>query len=320
MKLEFFLLVIDDFPDGVGQAIRTLQDHLDNKGFTLNSTCASELSPQRLNELTQEEGRNYDLVMIDYNLGSEEFDGAEAVLHLRNHLRYTDMLFYSSDPALNLYEKLQGQRISGVYIEPREYLDTALTGLADTVIGKAVDLNHMRGIAMAEVAEMDVLMEETLRSAFRSDNRKIVDAGKRTIEKLRDSNKNEAELIEKLYGEGGLPSVVGNGRIFSSIHKYWALRRLAKLIREEVTNELEALESYQGDIIDKRNILAHAKEESTQDGKIVLRSIKSEADTPIDEDWMTDFRLTLRGHREALISVCEALKTHFAPSATVHNV
>ena len=320
MKLEFSLLVIDDSPDDVGQAIRALKDHLEEKGFTLNGIYVSALLKQRVDELAQKEGRNYDLVMIDYNLGNEEFDGADAVLRLRNHLRFTEMLFYSSDPALNLYEKLQGQKISGVFIEPREDLDTALTGLADTVIGKAVDLNHTRGIAMAEVAEMDILMEETLRSAFQSDNRKIVDAGKRTIEKLRDSNKKETGLIEELYGVGGLPDVVGNGRIFSSTHKFWAVRRLAKLIREKVPSELEALKSYQGDIIDNRNLLAHAKEELTQDGEVVLRSIKSDgAATRIDENWMTDFRLKLRGHREALTSVCTSLKAHFAPSTAVHD-
>ena len=185
---------------------------------------------------------------------------------------------------------------------------------------RGVDLNFTRGIAMAEVAEMDVLMEETLRSAFQSDASEVVAADKRTIGKLRDSNKKEASLIEELYGEGGLTAVVSNGRIFSSIHKYWAVRRLAKLIRGKVSSELKELKSYKADIIDKRNILAHAKDEAKQGGGVALRSIKSDgADIPIDEDWMTDFRLKLRSQRKALTIICEALKTHFSPSVTVES-
>ena len=138
MKLEFSLLVIDDSPSDVGEAIGALKDHLEEKGFTLIETSVSNLPEQSLDELTQQEGRNYDLVMIDYNLGDESFDGAGAVLRLRKDLRFTDMVFYSSNSALNLHQILEGQGISGVFIEPRETLDTALIGLADTVIGKAV--------------------------------------------------------------------------------------------------------------------------------------------------------------------------------------
>ena len=319
MKLSFSLLVVDDNPDSISEAILSLEDHLDAKGFALDRTDESNLSEQKLKELVQSEGRNYDLVIIDYNLGQGAINGAEAARRLRLGLPYTDIVFYSSDRGLDLHDTLAGQRVSGVFIAGRDDLDSTLTSLADKLIGKAVDLNHMRGIAMAEVAEMDVLMEETLVRFFCSSNPQVDIARDRTISRLRKDARNNMNLIDKTYDKSGLPGVVSKGRIFSSTQKFLAVKSLAKSLGELSPDTLEVFESYDREIIRNRNRLAHVKEESSEDGQVILRSLGSDKGDVIDDNWMTNFRQRLRTHRYALTSVCRAIDTQLSFTDALHD-
>ena len=311
MNLSFTLLVIDDAPDSIEQAIETLRDHLNIRGFKLDPRIVQDLSKQSLRHLGQEAGKNYDLVMVDFRLGQEDMDGAEATLQLRNRLPYTEIVFYSSDPEANLLRVLAEHSIEGVFVARRDDLADALIGLAGTVIRKAVDLNHMRGIAMAEVSEMDVLMEETLLCVFRHINDQCIEAARiRTIDKVREHRQKDSELLVTIYEDSGLPGVIGNSRLFSSAHKYQTVRRLAKCLLERPSNALRVLNSYENDIIHTRNMLAHVKEDSNEDGEVILRSIKSNEDLIIDDDWMSNFRQKLQKHKSALTTVCKALDEH----------
>ena len=184
MKLNFSFLIVDDDPSSFRQAIDRLKDHLDTKGFDLVETPVMDFSEASLNGVTKSQGKNFDLVAIDYNLGTTDTDGAKVAHYLRQRLPYTDMVFYSSNSTVDLLRELANLRVSGIFVETRDTLDEALMRLADTVIGKAVDLNHMRGIAMAEVAEMDVLMEETLISVFPSEDGEILQISERSKKRL----------------------------------------------------------------------------------------------------------------------------------------
>lgn len=319
MKLEFKLLIVDDEPDNIKSAIGLLSDHLESKGFTLDDSIATDLSEKGLEKLARTEGKNYDLVMVDYGLGRPDIDGAKAAHRFRTNLPYTDMVFYSSISERELLGKLAEQNVSGVFVARREELDVALNGIANTVIGKAVDLNHMRGIAMAEVAEMDLLMEETLKRAFNNLDDKCIDrASRKTIQRLREGIKKDLESIEHL-DHNGILKLVSDSRLFTSIKKYWAIKRVAKCLSEPLNEELKILGSYQKDVISNRNMLAHVKENSTEDGKIILSSRIGGRDIVIDDDWMTDFRRKLRMHRDALSTVCESIEDSFGNTVMMRD-
>ena len=226
MKLEFKLLAVDDEPDNLQQALENLRDHLDTIGFKLQVTKVEDVTQLPSVDLGGREGKNYDLVMIDYNLGQTSTNGAAIAGQIRGTLRYTDMVFYSSQPVRTLLSYLADVGVSGVFAEERSNLDDALTALADTVIGKAVDLNHMRGIAMAEVAEMDVLMEETLKGAFANANAECVrKAATRTCKKVLKAASRSMKSARKRVDAGDVVGLVGDGLLFSSVHKVRAIRR-----------------------------------------------------------------------------------------------
>ena len=320
MKLEFRLLVVDDYPDGIGQAIESLSEYLETKGFSLDYETQTDFSEEGLSDLTKLDGKNYDLVMVDYNLGQPDIiDGAGAAEELRRELPYTDMIFYSSMSERKLLGILAKHFVPGVFVARRDDLDEALTGLADTIIGKAVDFNHMRGIAMAEVAEMDVLMEEALGRAFQPTGEYFAAAAKRITKRLLSGTEKTQNELKQRLNKGGLVDIVRDSRLFSSTHKYMAVRGVAKSLSDKPVEALNVLDSYQNDILNKRNMLAHAKE-FDEDGKTILRSIKGNGGTvTIDDDWMTDFRQKLTTHRDALTTVCEAINRYIDAKEAPHE-
>ncbi|GAA2849012.1 CheY-like chemotaxis protein [Aminobacter aminovorans] len=311
MNLDFRLLIIDDHPDSISDAILILKDYLDGMGFTLSTTIATDLSEAGIKTLAKKSGKDFDLVVVDYNLGRTDNNGVMAAAQIRRQLLYTDIVFYSSDSTLDLFNELAKKKVVGVFIADRTRdLDAAFVGLADTIIGKAVDLNHMRGIAMAEVAEMDVLMGDTIVLAFSEGQ--FPDQAKETLAKLLDTAKSAVTGLEPLVSANDIMAVVSNSRHFSSAGKYMTMRRIAKVLKNKPDDALATLNTYEADIIHNRNTLAHAKSDSDERGVISLRSIKHGGEPiVIDEAWMADFRSKLRIQKEALGKLCDAIREEF---------
>lgn len=309
MKLQFRLLLIDDTPDSVRQAVEALRDHLDERGFDLVTDAPTNISKQTVRSRSRNGGRDYDLVAVDYVLGSDRFDGGDMASILRRELPFTDIVFYSSNASLNLLERLAQVRVAGVFVATRDELDEALVGLADTVIGKAVDLNHMRGIAMAEVAEMDVMMEATLAETFRAAGAKLDNTANRTVLKVKKSISESSRRVDTVVQQNGIVGLIRNARLFPSAQKYFALKRVCNEMSPQP--DLGVLASYEGDVIAKRNMLAHAKEVVVSGAAALQSAGHDGSPVTIDDAWMVQFRRTLRKHRSALEIVCNAIRTYF---------
>ena len=317
MNLDFNLLVVDDNPDSIEQAVLTLKEDLEEKAFRLKRTTPLDFSEQHLDRLARAEGRDYDLVMIDYNLGRDDTNGSAVAKRLRMELQYTDMIFYSSNPNIDLHRELANQQVAGVFVARRDELDAVLVGIANTVIGKVVDINHMRGLAMAETAEMDVLMERTLSHAFQFSSSELAAIKKRTIEKLQESVAQDQKRLGQLAPGDDFGKVLGISRIFSLSHKYRALKRVANRLHSEPSLAMKTLDSFQSEIIHPRNKLAHVSGHVTEDGKTTLRSTGDDGkDVEIDDAWMTDFRRNLMRHWDALDAVCRAIEKQFGTGTT----
>ena len=311
MKLSFQLLVVDDQPDAVDNAIGNLKDYLEEKSIDLVRTEPVALSGPNWDTFLNQ-GRSYDLVMVDYNLSQSEM-GDVAAKRLRAALPYVDIIFYSAEPRIKLLHLLAQQEVEGVFVAHRQELGDRLVGLADTIIGKVVDIIHIRGLAMAEVADMDVVMEQVLADTFSS---RLLprDVVNNTVKALRRSLKDMLGNIPPDLDAHGLSSLVSRGS-FSSDHKYRSIRRIAKKLPDRPLNDLKTLSTFQDEILKKRNILAHAEEQAVgQDGSAILRSFGENGGIVIDDDWMTRFRASLRTHRSALDNVCRTIRDEFPPA------
>ncbi|CAL4867003.1 hypothetical protein MMA231_01252 [Asticcacaulis sp. MM231] len=316
MRLNFNLLVVDDDPTTINQSIISLKDHLAGKGFVLNTQIANDLSPSGLRKLARQEGRNFDLVAIDYHLSRDDTNGAKQAAAMRTLLGFTDILFYSSKPNVNLYDELAREKVTSVFIGERNDLGRSLRGLADTVIGKVVDVSHMRGIAMAEVADMDVMMEDILLKVFSSGDAKMASKATRTMNKLIAGAEESLAELKKIVESGLILDLVSNPAYFTSMQRYKGIQRVLGCL-ENVPLAASPLADFVDDVIHNRNALAHAKGSEAPDGSISLRSIRrGHADVVITEQWMTDFRTKLLKQKLALTEACLALHAYVEGVAT----
>jgi CheY-like chemotaxis protein len=302
VKLNFNLLVIDDnATDLAGNALLELEEFLSEKGFSLRRNIPTDISSDAIEALAQAGGAEYDLVIIDYMLGANAPDGSVAAATFRRLMPYTDIIFYSSSPSGTLLQELAQQGVAGVFVANRtDNLGDALVGIAQTIIGKAVDLTHMRGIALAEVADMDVMLEDVLHRAFSAAHDAIPPTVTRTLSKLTEGGKSRLEKLEKHEADNEILLVVKSNLLFSLADKYRALSRVGTALG--LGQQVQGLQFQ--NIIDKRNLLAHARESVGQNGSPTLRSIKDDQEIEIDDVWMTALRTELRDHRVALDKVC----------------
>ena len=302
MKLEFSLLVIDDNPPNYSdEALRQLDEALLSVGFNLKRNIAPDISLDAIEQLARQGGSEYDLVIIDCNLGSDNPNGSVVAKAVRQLLPYTDIIFYSSAAPKELLKLLAEQEVAGVFVADRtNNFGDVLEGVAETIIRKAVDLTHMRGIALAEVADMDVMLGAVLTRAFSSTNEAITAAATRTLEKLVEGGKSRVKKLEKHQAGNEILDVVQSSLMFTLSDKYRSLSRVAKAL--ELDFNLNDLNSQ--NIIEQRNLLAHAQEVASENGAPTLKSIKDGNEIKIDDGWMTVLRTELRDHRIALAGVC----------------
>ncbi|MCL6654822.1 MULTISPECIES: response regulator [Agrobacterium] len=309
MRLDFRLLVIDDQPGEIEDAIEMLRMSLEEKGFRLDVEIAQDISINGIDAYCRAEGRNIDLAIVDYRLGEEDIDGALAARTVRRRLKYTDIIFYSTSPKEELAAKMAEHHVDGVFLGSRgNDFDEVLRGVAETIVGKAVDLNHMRGIAIAEAAEMDLLMEEILAMAFSSKNDAFLAKGRERVESLLENERENVKRLEKRASVASTLDIISDNAIFGSTYKWQAVTKLGELALGKASETCKIFAGYETDIIGKRNLLAHARAVVDDGMTASLRAIRpGRPDEEIDEVWMVGFRSQLTTQRNALNVIAAAV-------------
>ena len=112
---------------------------------------------------------NVDLVLMDYNLGSEK--GNDVINYIRDDQNdvYTDILFYSENKSEEgLREK---SNKDGLYCSERSELFSGdkIKKVIKTTIRKTQDLNNLRGLVMAETSELDEMIKKILKLLVKKD-------------------------------------------------------------------------------------------------------------------------------------------------------
>ncbi|HIE5355975.1 TPA: hypothetical protein ACXNP2_002588 [Stenotrophomonas maltophilia] len=309
MKLKFNLLIIDDEENSAQAAIQILHDHLNENGFSLVFDTITDISEKAIRTWARRKGKEYDLVIIDFGLG-DSIDGSDAAATFRSQLPYTDIVFFSSSPKLNLLKKLAEKDVPGVFVSSRQELGETLVGVANTIIGKAIDLNHMRGIAIAEVAEIDQSLEEILLLLYSASPLPFDKMDEDLLRAIREGSDRIRDRLDPLIDSGNILEIISDSSIFTSFQKYQAVRVLAKKI-PDCKPHLDSLKPYQTDVIENRNILAHAIEMTDSEGNSTLKTLRRDkGEIVIDDDWMRDFRRKLSSHRGSLVSICDIIRAH----------
>lgn len=271
MKLKYRILWIENEQDWVESIEDQIQEYLEDLGFTYDM----KLIGKEEKNVTY---NNYDLILMDLNLADQP-NGAELISKIRELGTYTDVVFYSSMGIDELRAKGKEKELEGVYYSgrtPETSFINKVKAVIDSTIKKVQDLNNLRGLVMAEVSELDALMEVIIIGYYTNSER---------LEKLhnkvtKDREKNIHKSLDIPEGEScnkkctlniRSKSIEDIARIYDSSQKAHAVHEILKEINVDgnfIADYRSFYTNYDQEIMSVRNDLAHC--ESKEDKGIEI--------------------------------------------------
>ena len=272
MKLIYKILWIEDQMNSIRGRKRVISNYIrDEKGFELEIN--EILTFEQFKETVGFESlKDYDLVLVDLNLDDDESgDGNKIIEEIRDNDIYTEIIFYSSHYE-HLINLLKENRTEGIFTSERNQIDTKAKKIIDVTLHKIQDVNNLRGLIMAEVAELDRLKKNIIQKFNKeadSDFRKYIKEDvfskiKEDLESLKCLVK--VEESECSHDEINLEELQNNF-FYDSFKK----SRTVNKIKSKKCKQIDFKhEDYRKDVIAKRNVLAHQKEDEDSFGKFLL--------------------------------------------------
>lgn len=288
MKLDFNVLWFDDQRAYVSAAEEELKEYLSEKGFQLQVNW--QTGDVNFDDLVEKEAfNNYDLILVDYQMGEKSRHGDELTGIIRESF-YTDIIFYSGEDKQKLKELIAQKPVDGVYCANRKNLAEAIMKVVETTIRIFQHPNALRGMVMAETADFDEIITNCLLTYTSKLSPEEVNSYLTTIHQWVDekSQENIKQFGKRIDPEE--PSSFLNHRAFQAKHK---LIYLIKSIEnfDTIKPFIEELKAYENEVIEPRNKLAHVKLED-KGGKLTLVG----SDFEFTPDALIALRKTLLKH------------------------
>ncbi len=165
MKISYSILWFDDTEEFFESLdLDPLKDHIKSWGFSPRIEFVSD--PETF--MLHEPFHDFDLIIVDYNLEEYEQHGEDFIKRIRNHDIYTEVIFYSANPANELWNAVRDKELEGVFVASRTGVLTKIEKVAEQSVRKILDLENVRGIVMAEVGNIDAQLDEIITSSFTS--------------------------------------------------------------------------------------------------------------------------------------------------------
>lgn len=254
MKLTYKILWVDDRIEEpqYKEMIENLNQFLSEEEFF----DVKIVNVDNSDDFEKELNADYDLIITDYNLG--EKNGDHIIQYTRELSVLTEIFFYSANNELKpLGNLISNSRVTFHQMtDPNGYRELygQIKSLIELTIRKFQDIICMRGMVMAETSEIDVAMEEMLNLLLKDETEEKNMAKKVIKDKYIESSKNSFNKISEINEVESLNLLL---RKVGSEHRWRGLKRN---FPQDYRNEFkQILEDYKKDIIDIRNILAHAK-------------------------------------------------------------
>lgn len=246
---------------------------------------------------------DYDLILMDFNLsdGEDGKTGDKIIQHIREIDVLTDVVFYSAKGPAFIKEKAAILGLEGVYFSDRDkdqFIDK-VSKVVESTIRKIQDLNNLRGLVMAEVSELDMEMDDIIKSYYiDADKMKlfhdhVTKDREKTTRKLLKSSQNCDKLCELTTRDMSIEEIVTD-----SYQKMLAVHQILK--KEDSENTLghggKFSTSYNNEIIIQRNNLAHCESIKDADGNELLKT--RNGDVVFTSETFKTIRLNIRKYRD----------------------
>lgn len=263
MRLSFSILWFDDSEDYFDSLnLAPLKKEISSWGFTPivdTVTTAKDFTDRS-------PFKTYDLILVDRNLEDYE-KGEEFIANLRSNAIYTEVIFYTTRDANDLWELIRKHQLEGVFVSSRNEIFEKISKIGPQLIRKVLDLENMRGIVMAEVGELDHLLEEIIAIGFENLQLEHQQAIYNDFHDNASKQHGQTSEALKLFRENPETTVMLS--LCDSSKRWRNFNILRK--RHDKLKGRPKLGNYEGDILEPRNFLAHGKPELDEKGGHLFR-------------------------------------------------
>ena len=159
MRMKYSILWFDDqreYLDSIDQD--ALKTTISGWGFIPNLVLVDD--PAEF--LAHKPFGGFDLIVVDYNLGDNQPHGEEFIRSIREHNVLTEIVFYSANPAKDLWDAIRARELEGIYVSGRDLVVSKIERVAQQSLRKVLVLNNMRGLIMAELGDLDLQLDALL--------------------------------------------------------------------------------------------------------------------------------------------------------------
>lgn len=278
MNLKYKILWVENDKDWVDSIKDSIEEIVIFYGFELDVKL-----------IAQDENVDYnlfDLILMDLNLADQP-TGDQLIKKIRNIGVFTNVVFYTAGGADVIKSKIESMALEGVF-----YSDRGSDGFVEKVkkvmeasIKKTQDLNNLRGLVMAEVSELDAMMDDIIAFYFSDRNNNLREQFnnnviKRDREKTykKSLNPNPNRICEKDCSLNWVDLEPTNLiKVIDASMKARALKYIIEFVKKQNADSklVFDFDNYKKEIIDVRNDLAHCDSVVTGD-KEVLKTRKGD--------------------------------------------
>jgi hypothetical protein len=258
MRLRFSVLWFDDNEDYFDSLdLEPLQQEIRSWGFIPVIDLVS--TPEDFT--SQSPFEKYDLIVVDQNLEGYQ-DGKDFIANIRNNAIYTEVVFYTAGNAADLWSAIKERELEGVFVSSRSEILSKLARVGRQSIRKVLDLENMRGIVMAEVGELDLMLGEIIAIGIEG----LVEEKRQSIftrfyESAAKQNKDDARRLNDFIENPGVTEMLE----LSDSNKRWQnFNRLSKA-HDQLRGQ-PRVGDYVEEVLKPRNFLAHGRPVASQNG------------------------------------------------------
>lgn len=300
MTLDYKILWIDDKEEFFDNHKEYIEEYLEDLGFDAKITTYKSFAEFEEKEQEATHQKIYDLFIIDLNLDHDK-TGDELIAKIRGNRILTDIIFYST-VLQNVRNKVNENNIEGVYVTSKNQTDfeEKVTDVIDVTIKKVQDVNNLRGLIMAEVAELDRMKEKILLSSLKKiPDKKLEKYTLKQVKKSYTKNKNKAEKFIEEIETTTYNMLLENIGFVDSNKKAYAVGEVLEQL-EIITpiRKEDFSEPYIQNILNKRNMFAHIEEcdGTDEDGN----ACKVIGDIPFTEKTCIKIRKEIKKYKKVL--------------------
>lgn len=269
MRLKYNILWFENDADYIESARLRIEEFLDDLGFLLEIGSY----PGSAFDGGVVRSEKWNLILMDYDLGERDKNGATVIESIRKMNVPTEVIFYSSVKE-NVEKVVNNQSFEGIYWCDRDKeFDEKVKSVIELTLRKVMDVTNMRGLVLAETADIDQKMDEII--AYCHDSEAEGEAQSLFRSGLIDIVMNSCAACGKRLGALDPAQceikTFQDTRVFSSFHKVAAIQAVTRPYKKidpikDIRNEFN---THTSGVIKIRNNLAHVTS-AIVDGKEVI--------------------------------------------------